>query len=96
MAADESFWIGRAQDAEAKLATLEQAYKPAIEKIKNFKGNFGIKERSDGGIVIDFKKMVKGLGIESALELRAEIDGQYQISGAAGEKPHVTLAADVV
>ncbi len=91
---DESHWIARAQTAEAKLNTLEAASKPALEKIKQFKSNFGVKERQDGEIVIDFDKFVKNLGQIAALELRGIIDGQYQISGDAGEKPHMRLVND--
>jgi len=91
--ADESYWIDRANTAEAELATLRQAYAPALERYKAFKANFGVKESSDGTISIDFDKMVPAIGMESALELRRIIDGTYQISGAAGAKPRVKLAS---
>lgn len=74
----EDVWIERAQSAEAKLKTLQQAYAPAIERIQNFKTNFGLKERDNGEISIDYDKFVKNLGRESALELRKVIDGQYK------------------
>ena len=86
-------WIDRAQSAETQLATLKQAMQPALERVKDFKKNFGVKEKSDGEIVIDFDKLVGRLGLESALELRSIIDEKYQISGAAGEKPRVRLSA---
>lgn len=73
----DSHWIERAQSAEARLKTLQQAYEPALEKTRNFKANFGVKERSNGEIDIDFEKFVKKLGREAALELRRIIDEQY-------------------
>lgn len=92
--ADESFWIDRAQSAEAKLATLKGAIEPMKQKIQDFKTNFGVKERSDGSLDIDFYKFVTALGIESALELRGIIDEKYRISGKPGEKPHIKLQAN--
>ena len=70
-------WIERAQSAEAKLKTLKDAYEPALERIKNFKANFGIKERDNGEIQIDFPKFVKNLGPDSAAVLRNVIDEEY-------------------
>ena len=89
--ADESFWIDRAQSAEAKLKTLEEAYKPALERVKDFKTNFGIRERDNGEIVIDFKKFAERLGAGPALELRKVIDETYSISGSPGEKPRLKV-----
>ena len=91
--ADESQWIDRAQSAEAKLATLKAQMDPMKERIQNFKMNFGIKERDNGEIVIDFDKFVDRLGIEGALELRAVIDQKYKISGDAGAKPRIRVVA---
>ena len=90
---DESHWIQRCQTAEAKLNTAQEAYGPAIEKIQHFKSNFGIKERQDGEIVIDFDKFVENLGLKSSLELRAIIDERYNISGEPGKKPRLTIVA---
>jgi hypothetical protein len=75
--ADESMWIERAQSAEAKLKTLQQAYEPALDRIKAFKANFGVRERTNGEIEIDFDKFAKNLGRDGALELRKVIDEQY-------------------
>ena len=74
----EEFWIDRAQTAEAKLATIEQAYKPALERVQEFKTNFGISERSNGEIIINFDKLVENLGRESAMELRQIIETRYK------------------
>jgi len=76
--ADESYWISEAQSAKAQLATLKEAYQPAIEKIQQFKANFGVRERSNGDIDIDFDKFVKNLGREGAMELKAIIETQYK------------------
>ena len=75
---DESVWIDRAQSAEAKLKSLQQAYEPALERVKAFKANFGVKERANGEIDIDFVKLVKNLGRENAMELRRIIDEYYK------------------
>ena len=90
---EESVWIERAQSAEAKLSTIKQAYEPALERVKQFKANFGIKERGNGELVIDYDKFVDRLGMEGALELRKIIDEKYNITGKPGEKPHVRLAS---
>ena len=89
---EESHWIERAQSAEAKLKTLEEAHKPALERIKDFKANFGVRERDNGEIVIDFDKFVERLGPEACLELRMIIDEKYLISGEPGEKPKLKVA----
>ena len=77
MSDDDSFWVSRAQTAEAQLKTLREAQGAAIERIKDFKANFGIKERSNGEIVIDFPKFVERLGPEGAAELRKVIAEKY-------------------
>jgi hypothetical protein len=78
---DESFWVERAQSAEAKLSSLKQASEQALERIKNFKANFGVKERANGEIDIDFPKFVERLGEASAIELRRIIDERYRSGG---------------
>ena len=89
----EDFWVNRAQSAEAKLATLKANIDPVIDRVKQFKANFGVREKSDGTIEIDFEKMVDRLGPEACLELRSVIDDKYGISGAAGEKPRIRVRA---
>ena len=91
--ADESYWVDRAQTAEARLGTLKAAYEPAIERVRQFKTNFGLKERADGSIVIDFECFVTALGPTGCLELREEIDKQWNISGAPGAKPRMRVQA---
>lgn len=73
----EQMWMERAQSAEARLATLKDSMAPAIDRVKNFKTNFGIKERDNGEIVIDFVKFVERLGPENAAELRKVINEKY-------------------
>ena len=75
---DESVWIERAQSAEARLSSLKQATEQAIERVKTFKANFGVKERANGEIDIDFAKLVQNLGRENAMELRRIIDERYK------------------
>lgn len=87
----ESHWIERAQSAEAKLATLKDNYEPALERVKRFKSNFGVREKSNGTIEIDFDKLVERLGVEACLELRRAIDEKYRIRGEAGEKPKISV-----
>ncbi len=93
MAQDERYWIDRAQSAEAKLKTLQDATDPAIERIQRFKTNFGVIEKTDGSIDIDFQKFASALPLEHALELRKIIDEVHGISGKPGEKPHVRFHA---
>lgn len=73
----EDFWVERAQTAEAQLKTLREAQGAAIERIKDFKANFGIRERGNGEIVIDFPKFIERLGPENVAELRKIIDEKY-------------------
>jgi len=90
---DESHWISRAQAAEAQLKTLKAAQEPVLERIRNFKANFGLRERSDGAIVINYEHFVQALGAAAALELRAEIDKHYGITGEPGKKPRMRVQA---
>lgn len=73
----EDMWRERAQSAEARIATLESNFKPALERVKNFKKNFGIKEKDTGEIVIDYEKFAENLGEVNALELRDIITEMY-------------------
>jgi len=88
----EDYWEGRAKDAEAILLTQRESFAAAIDRVKEFKTNFGIREKQGGDIDIDFEKFASNLGIEGALELRKVIDEQYNVSGVAGEKPRLKLA----
>lgn len=90
---DESELLHRAQTAEAKYNTLEGEMKSFKTRIQNFKANFGVKEKSDGTILIDFDKFTENLGLEGCLELRKIIDEKYRISGDPGEKPRVKVSA---
>ena len=89
----EDFLLNRAESAEAKLGTLKANVDALKERVQQFKMNFGVREKSDGSIEIDFVKMVDRLGPEACLELRSIIDTQYGISGAAGEKPRIRVKA---
>lgn len=91
MSFDENTLIDENNSLKAKLAAMKDNYEPAIDRIQQFKTNFGVRERSDGSIVINWDKFVPALGLEQALELRREIDEHYRISGEPGEKPKVKL-----
>jgi hypothetical protein len=93
MAFDDNTALSQRDDALAKLATLRQAYEPALERVQEFKKNFGVRERSDGSIVVDYEKFAEAIGVDGALELRAIIDEKYKIRGAPGEKPRMRMAA---
>jgi hypothetical protein len=71
-------WIERAQSAEAKLSTMKQTMDAAIERVKLFKANFGIRENSSGEISIDFDAFSKRLGKEQALALKSVIEETYR------------------
>ena len=86
-------WMERAQTAEALLITQKETLGAAIERVKDFKKNFGIREKQDGSIEIDFDKFAKNLGVDSCLELRKVIDDIYQLSGKAGEKPRMKIVS---
>lgn len=91
--ADESIWIERAQTAEMKVATMRQAHEKAADQIKTFKATMGVREASDGSLVINYDKFAKALGMDGALELRRIIDETYGITGAAGQKPRIKVTA---
>lgn len=93
MAVDEQFWINKAQTAEAKLATLKENFEPVLERVKKFKANFGIREKSDGSIDIDFEKMVERLGPEASLELKSVIDDKYVIRPRRHLNPQIHMNA---
>ena len=91
----EAEWRDRAETCEAKLSTQQQVHEMAVGRVKLFKGNFGVRERSNGEIVVDFDKFAEGIGVEGALELRKIIDDLYRISGEPGDKPHIRLVPSV-
>ena len=88
----EAMWMERAERAESIIFTQKEAFAAAMDRVKEFKMNFGIKERSNGDIDIDFDKFAANLGAEAALALRKVIDDQYNISGNAGDKPRMKIA----
>ncbi len=91
---DDSYWVERAQSAEAQRDTYKDQIDRMKEEVRSVYDTFGAKKRVNGSqtlIDIDFEAFVGKLSLEHALELRAEIDRQKQISGAAGEKPRVKV-----
>ena len=91
--ADESYWIERAQSAEAKLKTLHDSMEPLKQKARTIKESLCARERTDGSFDIDFDRLVERLGVAACLELRGIIDARYGISGAPGKKPRVRVKA---
>lgn len=86
-------WMERAQSAETKLITMKESMGASIERVKEFKKNFGIREKQDGSLDINFDKFAENLGAEGCLELRKVIDDMYQIKGAAGVKPRMKVVS---
>lgn len=91
MSMGEAEWRTRAETAEATLSTMKQNHELAIERVRTFKANFGVRERQNGEIDIDFDLLVERIGQIGALELRKIIDARYHISGDSGEKPRMKL-----
>ncbi len=79
--------------AESQHQTLRDQMERLKEKVRGLMETFGARERSDGTIDINFEKLVERLPVDQALELRATIDQTHQVSGAAGEKPRVSVKA---
>ena len=75
----ESMWMERAQSAEAKLITQKESLGSAIERVKEFKTNFGIREKQGGVIEINIDKFVENIGPASSLELRKIINEKYPV-----------------
>jgi hypothetical protein len=92
----ESYWVEKAQSAEAQLKTLQGNIDRIKEDARHILATFGARKQSDGSFSIDFSKLADGLGPEKALELRAVIDERYGITGAPGEKPRMRIKAPKV
>lgn len=86
-------WRDEAQSWKAKYQTLKDQTEPALERVKAFKANFGVKEKSDGSLMIDYEKLARGLGLDGWLELRRVGDEVLGVSGSPGEKPKVRVKA---
>lgn len=91
--ADESMWIERAQNAEARAGAYSEQIERMKEDVRYVLDAFGARKRSDGSFDIDYEKFVEALGPEGALEVRRLIDAHYSISGAPGEKPRIKAKA---
>ena len=77
---------------QAQLAACKSQIEPVLERYQSFKANFGIKEKSNGTMTIDFSKMVSRLGPEQSAVLRAVIDEKY----GPGESPIPDVLAQLV
>lgn len=83
--------LERAERAEALLVTTKESSALALDRVKIFKSNFGVRERSNGEIDVDFEKFAERIGQAGALVLRRIIDERYKISGKPGEKPRMRV-----
>ena len=63
-------WIDRAQNAEAKLGTIQAANDSLKEKLRAVEDNFGIKGSYSGDLKIDFEKLVNSLDPQGKDTLR--------------------------
>ena len=86
-------WIERAQSAEAKLSSLNDATNRMKEDVREIYDMFCARKKGDGSIDINFPMFVERIGAENALMLRKVIDDIYHVSGAPGEKPRIKLQA---
>ncbi len=91
--AEDSFWIDRAQSAEAREKTLRDQIEPLKERVRSICEMLGARIKGDGSAEIDFEKFVEHLGMENALQVRAIIDERYGITGKSGEKPRIKVKA---
>ena len=86
-------WMERAQHAEALVSGSRAGTETVKEKLRQMTDLFGIRGSFEGGLKIDYTKLVANLGIEQCLELRKIIDEAHNISGEPGDKPRVRLHA---
>lgn len=73
----EDMWIERAQSAEARLGTMRDTHEAAMQRFKEFKKTFGLKQKADESIHIDFDKFTDALGQEGCMQLKAIIDKKW-------------------
>ncbi len=88
---DDSFLLNRAETAEAKLGTLKANIDALKDRVQQFKANFGVREKSDGSIDIDFEKMIDRLGSEASLELKSIIEDKYSVRPRRHLKPQIHM-----
>ncbi len=93
MAFDENSLMEQVNSLKVQLRTCQEASGPAIQRVRDFKANFGVKERADGSIDVDYQKFVERIGMGGWLILRQIGDETHKVTGAAGEKPRVKVSA---
>lgn len=91
--ADESYWVERAQSAEARFKTLHDQMERIQQESRAVLETFAARKKSDGSYQIDFERFAEQIGLDGAMELRQIIDQRYQVSGSPGEKPRIKLSA---
>lgn len=90
---DDQHAYNQVQELRAQLSTCRQAMEATTRRVRDFKAAFGVRERNDGAIVIEYDVFVAALGRDAWLELRAIGDEKWRVSGEAGEKPRVRVAS---
>ena len=82
------------ESCQAKLTTIQDQQDRLKEDTRYVLETFAARKKSDGSFDIDFDKFIERLGLEKWIELRAIGDEHYRVSGAAGEKPRIKVAAE--
>lgn len=81
------------RDLKFKNTQLQENNKAVVDRYRDFKTNFGIREKQGGVIQIDYEKFVDALGLEGCLELVKVIYEIHKLKGGPGEKPRMKVVA---
>ena len=73
---DEAEWIHRAQSAEARLKTVQDATQALKDKVNLVKETLCAKERGDGTFQINFDALKKRMSDENAVEFEDALKGE--------------------
>jgi hypothetical protein len=73
----DSYYLERAQSAEAKYATLQNSVERIKQDARDVLECFSARKKSDGTFDIDYEKFIERLGRDACLELKKVIDEQY-------------------
>lgn len=93
MSDSDSRLLERAQTAEAIANTAKAALAPLKNEVRQIKETFGIRKRGNGAYQVGYDVLVKAIGLEGYMELRAIGDQHWNVSGDVGEKPRVRIRA---
>jgi len=81
---EDSFWIERAQTAEASLASLKAGIDDIRADARCILETFCARKNKDGSFDIDFEKFIKSIGEESSLSLGEIINDRYKSQKLSG------------